>query len=143
MVLIFLTMLVYLSNSKHFISIQTKKCFLAALVWVRLYALPIEYWQEDILAGIGNTIGKYIKASEITKSKRYTAYSKIYIYMSVSKPLLKSIVISLHDEDITQPINYEHIPFHFIMCYGHDHLYKDFPLINPPMSKEPTISIDS
>lgn len=30
-------------------------------VWVRLHNLPIHLWNDQVLAGIGNTIGHYIK----------------------------------------------------------------------------------
>ena len=30
-------------------------------VWVRLHNLPIHLWNDQVLAGIGNTIGRYIK----------------------------------------------------------------------------------
>jgi hypothetical protein len=44
-----------------------KEDFTHALVWLRLYSLPQEFWLEEILAGIDNTIGIYVKASEATK----------------------------------------------------------------------------
>jgi hypothetical protein len=44
-----------------------KEVFTHALVWLRLYSLPKEFWLEDIFVGIGNTIGSYAKASEATK----------------------------------------------------------------------------
>jgi hypothetical protein len=51
-----------------------KEDFTHALVWLRLYSLPQEFWLEEILVGINNTIGIYIKASEATKQRRYTTY---------------------------------------------------------------------
>jgi hypothetical protein len=44
-----------------------KEDFTHAPVWLRLYSLPQEFWLEEILAGIGNTIGIYVKASEATR----------------------------------------------------------------------------
>lgn len=38
-----------------------------APVWIRMYSLPDEYWDEDILKDIGNGLGEYIKAVEETK----------------------------------------------------------------------------
>jgi len=35
------------------------------------------------IVGIGNIIGNYVKVSEITKSKRCIAYSRICVYMNV------------------------------------------------------------
>lgn len=88
-----------------------KETILASPIWVILYAISIKYWKEGILVGIGNTIGNYVKSIEINKCKRCIAYAKICMYMNISKPLLESIVIFPHDEDIIQPIHYEHIMF--------------------------------
>jgi len=35
------------------------------------------------IVGIANIIGNYVKVSEITKSKRFLAYSRICVYMNV------------------------------------------------------------
>jgi hypothetical protein len=37
--------------------------FAHAPVWIRLYSLLQEFWLEEILAGIDNTIGLYVKSS--------------------------------------------------------------------------------
>jgi hypothetical protein len=44
-----------------------KEDFAHAPVWIRLYSLPQEFWLEEVLAGIGNTIDIYVKSSEATK----------------------------------------------------------------------------
>jgi hypothetical protein len=46
-----------------------------APVWIRLYSLPQEFWLEEILMGIGNTVGQYVKTSEATKQRKYTSYA--------------------------------------------------------------------
>lgn len=38
-----------------------KEKMLAAPVWVRLFGLPIEFWDPEILEGIGNLIGSFVK----------------------------------------------------------------------------------
>jgi hypothetical protein len=49
--------------------------------------------------GIGNTVGRYVKASEATKMRKYTSYSCIYIYMDISKALPGSITLEYQDND--------------------------------------------
>jgi hypothetical protein len=85
--------------------------FAHAPVWIRLYSLPQEFWLEEVLAGIGNTIGVYVKSSEATKQRRYTSYVCICVYLNIAKPLPGSIALEYHDEDWLQTIDYEHIPF--------------------------------
>lgn len=88
-----------------------KEKILASPIWVILDAISIKYWKEGILVGNGNTIGNYVKSIEINKCKRCIVYARICMYMNVSKPLLESIFDFPHDEDIIQPIHYEHIMF--------------------------------
>ena len=44
-----------------------KETFLVAPVWVRLFGLPIDFWDPEILEGIGNSIGSFVKIAETTK----------------------------------------------------------------------------
>jgi len=99
-----------------------------APVWIRLYSLPQEFWLEEILMGIGNTVGQYVKASEATKIRKYTSYARICIYMDISKPLPGSITLEYQDDDWNQTLDYEHIPFRCRKCHEHGHLFRDCPL---------------
>jgi hypothetical protein len=105
-----------------------KEDFAHAPVWIRLYSLPQEFWLEEVLAGIGNTIGIYVKSSEATKQRRYTSYARICVYLNIAKPLPGSIVLEYHDEDWIQTIDYEHIPFRCRKCHEHGHLFRECPL---------------
>jgi hypothetical protein len=105
-----------------------KEDFAHAPVWIRLYSLPQEFWLEEVLAGIGNTIGIYVKSSEATKQWRYTSYARICVYLNIAKPLPGSITLEYHDEDWSQTIDYEHIPFRCRKCHEHGHLFRECPL---------------
>jgi len=105
-----------------------KEDFAHAPVWLRLYSLPQEFWLEEVLAGIGNTIGIYVKSSEATKHRRYTSYARICVYLNIAKPLPGSITLEYHDEDWSQTIDYEHIPFRCRKCHEHGHLFRECPL---------------
>jgi hypothetical protein len=105
-----------------------KEDFTHAPVWLRLYSLPQEFWLEEVLAGIGNTIGIYVKSSEATKQRRYTSYARICVYLNIAKPLPGSITLEYHDEDWSQTIDYEHIPFRCRKCHEHGHLFRECPL---------------
>jgi hypothetical protein len=105
-----------------------KEDFAHAPVWIRLYSLPQEFWLEEVLAGIGNTIGVYVKSSEATKQRRYTSYARICVYLNIAKPLPGSIILEYHDEDWMQTIDYEHIPFRCRKCHEHGHLFRECPL---------------
>jgi len=85
---------------------------------------------EEILVGIGNTIGAYVKSSEATKQRRYMSYTHICVYLNISKPLHGSIALKYHDKDWSQTIDYEHILFRCRKCHEHRHMLKECPLNN-------------
>eukprot|EP00253_Pinus_taeda_P022142 PITA_22142 len=58
-----------------------------AIVWIRMYLLPAEYWDEDSLKDIGNGLGEFVKSTEETKLRRYTSYARICVFMRLDKPL--------------------------------------------------------
>eukprot|EP00253_Pinus_taeda_P015034 PITA_15034 len=101
---------------------------IAAPIWIRLFGLPIEFWDPEILEGIGNTIRTFIKVAETIRRGRYTSYARICVYMNISEPLPEYIGLEYHDEVWQQPVDYEHIPFHCRRCHEYGHLLKQFPL---------------
>eukprot|EP00253_Pinus_taeda_P016416 PITA_16416 len=61
-----------------------------APVWIRMYSLLAQYWKEETLKDIGNSIGVFIKVAEETKNRRYTSYARIYVQMHLTKALADS-----------------------------------------------------
>ena len=82
-----------------------------ALVWIKMYYLPMEYWTEEILTDIGNTLGNFVKVSEQIRKRRSTSYARICIYLDISQDIPDEIDLTWEDEDWFQAIDYEHIPF--------------------------------
>jgi hypothetical protein len=52
--------------------------------------------------------------------------------MNVVGALPESFVVSYHDDEWTQPLDYEHIPFRWRKCHIHGHLFRDAPLMPLP-----------
>jgi hypothetical protein len=94
-----------------------------APLWIILYSLPLEFWLEEILFGIGNTLEIYIKAAETTRKHHYNSYACICVYMNIYKPLPISITLEWQDEEWAQTIDYEHIPFRCHKFHEHGHLF--------------------
>lgn len=101
---------------------------LAAPIWVRLFGLPMEFWDPNILEGIGNTVETFVKVADSTKRGKYTSYARICIYMNIAEPLSEYIELEYHDEIWQQPMDYEHIPFRCTRCHEYGHLFKQCPL---------------
>lgn len=101
---------------------------LATPIWVRLFGLPVEFLDPEILDGIGNTIGDFVKIAEAMKRGKYKSYAILCVYMNIAEPLPEHIELEYHDEIWQQPIDYEHIPFRCQKCHEYGHLYKQCPL---------------
>jgi len=99
-----------------------------APVWIRMYSLPEEYWDEGILKDIGSGLGEFIKIAEETKLRRYTSYARICVFMRLDKALPDSVSLSRDDYEWIQPLDYEHVPFRCCKCHAHGHLFRDCPL---------------
>lgn len=90
-----------------------KKDLSWAPVWIRMHSLPVEYWDEDSLKDIGNGLGEFIKSTEEMKLCRHRSYSCVCVFMQLDKPL-PDLVSPFHDDyEWVQPLDYEHVPFHF------------------------------
>lgn len=64
-----------------------KEDFSWAPVWIHLYSLLVEYWNEETLKDIGNNLGAFIKVAKETKYCRYTSYARICVHMHLAKEL--------------------------------------------------------
>jgi hypothetical protein len=108
-----------------------KEDFPCALVWIPLYSRHYEFWLEEILTGIRNTLGRYVKYLEATKQHKYTSYARICFYINISKSLPGSVTVEYQDEEWTHTIDYEHIPFICWKCHEHGNPFRVYPLNAP------------
>lgn len=106
-----------------------------APVWIRLYSLPWEYWEEDSLKEIGNALGEFINVAEETKLCRYTSYALICVYMDLKQALPDTVSLFHDDIEWIQLIDYKHVPFICRKCHDLGHLYRDCPLNRKPPSQ--------
>ena len=93
-----------------------------ASVWIRLYSLPCEYWDFDILQAIGNALGKLMKVSKQTKQWRYIAFARICVYMDLSRELPETINLTWDNKDWIQPIDFENLSFRCRECHEYGNL---------------------
>jgi hypothetical protein len=108
-----------------------KEDFTWTPVWIRLYSLPQDYWDDETLKYIGNALGNFVKIEEQTKTNKYTSYARICIYMHISKDPPDSICLVHEDTEWIQTLDYEHVPFRCHKCHEHGHLFRDFPQNKP------------
>ena len=68
-----------------------------ALVWVRLYSLPQDYWDEETPKDVSNALGYFVKVVDQIRQQRYTSYAHICVYMHIAKTLPDSIILAHED----------------------------------------------
>ena len=79
--------------------VPERETFSSVLVWVRLYSLPLDYWQTESLAAIGNKLGRYVKASTATRRGKYTSFAKICVEMDPSRALPNEAIVEVFDDE--------------------------------------------
>ena len=112
-------------------------------VWVRLYSLPLDYWQTESLAAIGNKLGCFVKALEATRRGKYTSFARIHVEMDLSRALSDEVILEVFGEERVQTVDYEHIPFICSKCHEHGHLLRDCPLSKSENERKPNIMKDT
>jgi len=109
-----------------------------APIWIRMYSLPEEYWDEESLRDIGNGLGEFIKAAEEMKMPKYTSYACICIFMCLDKALPDSVCLSHDGYEWNQALDYEHVPFRYCKFHALGHLFRDCPLNAKPQTANPS-----
>lgn len=119
--------------------VPEKETFTSVPVWVRLYSLPLDYWQNESLMAIGNKLGCFVKASKATRSGKYTFFARICVEMDLLGTLPEEIILNVFDEEWVQIVDYEHIPFICRKFHEHGHLFTDCPLKKEMNKRKSTI----
>lgn len=109
-----------------------------APVWIRMYSLPEEYWDEGLLKDIGNGLGEYIKAAEEMKLRIYTSHARICVFMRLDKAPPDSVSLFHDDYEWIQSLDYEHVPFRCCKCHAHGHLFRDCLLNAKAITSDPS-----
>lgn len=85
--------------------VPERETFTSVLVWVRICSLPLDYWQKELLAAIGNKLGRFVKAPEATRRGKYTSFTRICMEMDLSEALLDEVILEAFDEEWVQTVD--------------------------------------
>ena len=88
----------------------------------------MDFWDPEILEGVGNTNESFVKIEKSTKKGRYTSYTRICVYTNIANPISRLVELEYHKEVWQQTLEYEHIPFRCRRCHEYGHLFKECPL---------------
>ncbi|XP_059070774.1 uncharacterized protein LOC131860385 [Cryptomeria japonica] len=96
-------------------------------VWIKLPTLPMEYWEEDVFAGIANAFGELIVIDPVMTSRRRLIYARICIGVGPKMDMPEEIEIESKLSKWLQNIVYETIPFACFHCKKVGHWAKKCP----------------
>ncbi|XP_048493463.1 uncharacterized protein LOC125494010 [Beta vulgaris subsp. vulgaris] len=96
-------------------------------LWIRLYNLPLNFWEPESLSRIGSMIGVPLFADECTTHQQRITFARMLVEVDVTKDLTKSV--SIEDGSgrvIEQKVHFEWAPSYCLKCntIGHDCLKK-------------------
>ena len=80
-------------------------------LWVRLPGLPLHYWTEEHLRGIGNTIGDFLEADLSFFKTNHRRVARILVMINIRDGLAESLNLRWGRFDIKQILDYENVPF--------------------------------
>jgi len=93
-----------------------------AQVWIRLMALPQEYWMEQTLREIANAVGTPLVLDNATSKRLFGHYSRILVDIDFSKKIFYEIIVEREGASYPVEVVYERIPDFCLHCQtiGHD-----------------------
>ena len=103
-------------------------------IWVKLPNLPFEYWSEDFLKLVGNTLGSHPKIDLSFLKSGVCCLGRVLVLLDFRNGLAAKLMIKGGNSKFSQPLDYLGIPFQCNRCHVYGHLMPDCSL---PFSKKP------
>ena len=70
----------------------------SVVVWIRLNALPIEYYNSEALLKIGKSIGNVLRVDTHTANEARGRFARLCVQVDVDKPLVTAVLIGKFEQ---------------------------------------------
>ena len=113
-------------------------------LWVLLPHLPFPLWNQHVLEGIANTIGRFVVVDDdfhLTFDKRIT---RVLFELDISLGLPTEVDILCNERLMIQKLDHLHVSFHCRVCHEIGHLQRSCPVlwsVSSSSSPEGTLNI--
>lgn len=98
-------------------------------MWVRLHNLPLHFWHHNVLAGIGNYLGKFLKVDANRVSKGFFMFARICVELDLSKGLPDRILLFHNNQWWSQPLDYDNTTLCCCTCLQTGYLQSSRPQV--------------
>ncbi|CAN0906437.1 hypothetical protein LINGRAHAP2_LOCUS24251 [Linum grandiflorum] len=114
------------------------------VVWFRFPRLPYQYYHCDVLEGLGNLVGKFIRFDTRTQHSVRGKFARIAVEIDLTVPASKGVFV----DGVWQVIEYENLPSFCRTCgrFGHSvencdqrHISTDVIEADPPPHVDPPV----
>jgi len=90
-------------------------------IWVRMPALPLQYWSEFHLRGIGNMLGTCLEVDLSFLKTHMKQVARVLVSINIREGLAETINLKRGPEVIVQILDYENVPFRCRRCHAYGH----------------------
>jgi len=90
-------------------------------IWVRMPALPLQYWNELQLRGIGNMLGTVLDVDLSFLKTHMKQVARVLVSINIREGLAETINLKWGPDVITQILDYENVPFRCRRCHAYGH----------------------
>jgi len=90
-------------------------------IWVRMPALPLQYWSEFHLRGIGNMLGTCLEVDLSFLKTHIKQVARVLVSINIREGLAETITLKRGPEVIVQILDYENVPFRCRRCHAYGH----------------------
>jgi hypothetical protein len=93
--------------------------------WVLLSGLPLFFWNEGALLGIGNALGKFLMVDRVNLGASSRKVCKVLVEMDIHQGLSETLDIEWRGLHFRQSLDYLGIPLRYSYCRSTTHLIRD------------------